>query len=199
MSAQTRYGYSSPIGSAGGIVDLAPYAIDTFLNEEENGKVKFGMGVVTGTNKGSGIKLPVKGSTAANFEGITVNRRTTESDMEGAVSLRKSASIGVMKYGRIYVRVAKTVKPGYTDGGIALVQNQMIASLKAGQDVGGIAESEFDEDGNEIPGFWTSVPTAASLSASEKASRKLTKCKFKARLAGAIHFAEIKGSLTYTL
>lgn len=87
----------------------------------------------------------------------------------------------------------------YTDGGIALVQNQMIASLKAGQDVGGIAESEFDEDGNEIPGFWTSVPTAASLSASEKASRKLTKCKFKARLAGAIHFAEIKGSLTYTL
>ena len=87
----------------------------------------------------------------------------------------------------------------YTDGGIALVQNQMIASLKAGQDVGGIAESEFDEDGNEIPGFWTSVPTAASLSASEKSSRKLTKCKFKARLAGAIHFAEIKGSLTYTL
>ena len=87
----------------------------------------------------------------------------------------------------------------YTDNGIALVQNQMIASLKAGQDAGGIAESEFDEDGNEIPGFQTSVPLAASLSASEKASRKLTKCKFKARLAGAIHFAEIKGSLTYTL
>lgn len=87
----------------------------------------------------------------------------------------------------------------YTDNGIALVQNQMIASLKAGQDAGGISESEFDEDGNEITGFQTSVPLAASLSASEKASRKLTKCKFKARLAGAIHFAEIKGSLTYTL
>lgn len=87
----------------------------------------------------------------------------------------------------------------YTDNGIALVQNQMIASLKAGQDAGGVAESEFDEDGNEIPGFQTSVPLASSLSASEKASRKLTKCKFKARLAGAIHFAEIKGSLTYTL
>ncbi len=90
-------------------------------------------------------------------------------------------------------------KVPYTDNGIALVQNQMIASLKAGQDAGGIAESEFDEDGNEIPGFQTSVPLAASLSASEKASRKLTKCKFKARLAGAIHFAEVKGSLTYTL
>ena len=45
MSAQTRYGYSTPIGSAGGIVDLAPYAVDTFLNEEETGTLKFGMGL----------------------------------------------------------------------------------------------------------------------------------------------------------
>lgn len=90
-------------------------------------------------------------------------------------------------------------KVPYTDSGIALVQNQMIASLKASQDAGGIAETEFDADGNEIPGFVTSVPLSASLSASEKASRRLTKCKFKARLAGAIHFAELKGSLTYEL
>lgn len=90
-------------------------------------------------------------------------------------------------------------KVPYTDSGISLVQNQMIASLKAGQDAGGIAEEEFDEDGNSIPGYTTSVPLAASLSASEKASRKLTKCTFKARLAGAIHFAELKGSLTYEL
>lgn len=87
----------------------------------------------------------------------------------------------------------------YTDNGISLVQNQMIASLKAGQATGGIAEDEFDEDGTRIPGFTTSVPLAASLTASEKASRKLKKCKFKARLAGAIHFAEINGSLTYEL
>lgn len=87
----------------------------------------------------------------------------------------------------------------YTDGGIGLVQNQMLASLKAGQDAGGIAEEEFDEDGNKIPGYVTSVPRASSLSDSEKASRKLKRCKFKARLAGAIHFAEITGSLTYSL
>lgn len=90
-------------------------------------------------------------------------------------------------------------KVPYTDPGIALVQNQMIASLKAGQDAGGIAEDEFDEDGNTIPGYVTSVPLSASLSAAEKASRKLKKCNFKARLAGAIHFAELKGSLTYEL
>lgn len=90
-------------------------------------------------------------------------------------------------------------KVPYTDSGIALVQNQMIASLRRGQNVGGIAEDEFDEDGNTIPGFTTSVPLSSSLTASEKASRKLHNCKFKARLAGAIHFAEITGSLTYEL
>lgn len=87
----------------------------------------------------------------------------------------------------------------YTDSGIGLVQNQMLASLKAGQDRGGIAEDEFDEDGNTIPGYQTSVPLAATISASDKASRRLTGCKFKARLAGAIHFAELTGSLTYEL
>ena len=90
-------------------------------------------------------------------------------------------------------------KVPYTDSGIALVQNQMIASLKRGQNAGGIAEDEFDEDGNTIPGFVTSVPLSSSIAASEKASRKLRNCKFKARLAGAIHFAELKGSLTYEL
>lgn len=115
MSAQTRYGYSSPIGAAGGIVDLAPYAIDAFLNEEDTGKMQFGMGVVTGSKKGTGIKLPVKASTAANFEGVTTNCRTTEYDVEGDLKLRKAATIGVMRYGRIYVRVAAGVKPGYGD------------------------------------------------------------------------------------
>lgn len=87
----------------------------------------------------------------------------------------------------------------YTDEGIALIHNAMIASLKRGQDVGGICRDEFDEEENRIPGFATSVPLASSLTASERASRKLKGCTFKARIAGAIHFAEIKGSLTYEL
>lgn len=90
-------------------------------------------------------------------------------------------------------------KVPYTDSGIALVQNQMLASLKAGQEAGGIAETEYDEDGNAIPGYVTSVPRASSLTDSERASRKLRKCNFKARIAGAIHFAELKGTLAYSL
>lgn len=115
MSAQTHYGYKTPIGAAGGIVDLAPHAIDTFLNEAKNGKMMFGMGVVQGTKPGINVALPAAGATAAKFEGITVNGRTTEYDMDGKLALRQGASIGVMRYGRIYGRVAADVKPAYGD------------------------------------------------------------------------------------
>lgn len=113
MGAQTKYRFSTPIGAAGGIVDLAPYAIDTFLNEEETGKMKFGLGVVQGTTAGSQVKLP----TAAEdkFEGVTTNNRTTEYDMEGKINVRKGVAMGVMRYGRIYVRVASDATPKYGD------------------------------------------------------------------------------------
>ena len=87
----------------------------------------------------------------------------------------------------------------FTDAGIAAVQNQMLASLKAGQDVGGIAEEAFDADGGSIPGYTTSVPLASSMSATQKASRKMSGFTFKARLASAIHLTELDGTLTYEL
>lgn len=115
MSAQTRYGFSTPIGAAGGIVDLAPYAIDTFLNEENTGVMKFGIGVVCGTKKGVNVKKPVAASTAADFVGIAVNNRTTEYDMEGTVHIRKDKAMGVMAYGRVYGRVKTGVAPAFGD------------------------------------------------------------------------------------
>jgi len=41
------------------------------------------------------------------------------------------------------------------------------------------------------------VPRAASVSTNDKANRILRDLTFSARLAGAIHVAEIKGNLTY--
>lgn len=115
MSAQTKYGYSTPIGAAGGIVDVAPHQIDTFLNEEENGVLKFGTGVVQGSKPGVNIALPKKAATAAKFEGITTNNRTTEYNLEGKLAVRKGAAVGVMRYGKIYGRVAEGVEPAYGD------------------------------------------------------------------------------------
>lgn len=90
-------------------------------------------------------------------------------------------------------------KVPYTDPGIALVENKMLESLKSGVNYGGIAPDEYDENGDVIPGFKTSVPLAASLSDTQRASRKLIDCKFAARIAGAIHVVDINGSLTYSL
>lgn len=87
-------------------------------------------------------------------------------------------------------------KVPYTDRGIGLIENQMLASLKDGQKYGGIAESEFDEYGAETKGYITSVPLAASIPSTKKNSRVLSDCKFSARLAGAIHLVEISGQLT---
>lgn len=88
-------------------------------------------------------------------------------------------------------------KVPYTDGGIGSVENQMKASLRDGQKYGGISPTEFDADGNPNPGFVTSVPLAADISSTKKASRVLSDCKWSARLAGAIHAVEIGGRLTY--
>ena len=111
MSAQTAYKYSTPMGVAGGIVDLAPYAIDTFINEEATGVMKFGLGVVDGTTVGTTVKLPT--ATNQNFEGVTVNNLTTELDMAGNLYVHNKAAIGVMRYGKIYVKLATGVSPTY--------------------------------------------------------------------------------------
>lgn len=115
MSAQTRYGYTMPVGAAGGIVDTAPHSIVSRLNEEETGAMRFGVGVVQGSKPGSNVALPASGATVSKFEGITVNNHHTEHDLEGALHIRKGAAIGVMTYGKVYARVADGITPAYGD------------------------------------------------------------------------------------
>lgn len=88
-------------------------------------------------------------------------------------------------------------KVPYTDEGIAQVEARIRDALVLGQRRGGVAPTEYDEEGRENLGFTVTVPLASSVSANTKAKRKLTDVFFTARLTGAIHFVEIKGSLTY--
>ena len=90
--AQRRYGFSTPMGGAGGIVDIATYEINTFLNEEETGVMKHGVGVVAGSNPGANVKLPAAGAKATDFLGVVVNNRTTELDLEGGLHIKKGAN-----------------------------------------------------------------------------------------------------------
>lgn len=98
---------------------------------------------------------------------------------------------------RIFNLLVLNQKLPFTDEGITAVQGKIEEALQKGQDIGGIAPTEYDADDNEIPGFTTTVPKSATLTDSEKASRKLTGCKFSARLAGAIQAVEVFGSLKY--
>lgn len=115
MSAQTVYRFSTPIGQPGGIYDLAPYAVDSFINEAANGVMKFGMGVVKGAKPGIGIDVPASGAAAADFEGIVTNRRTSENAMFGGVELNNGITLGIMRYGRIYGLLAANDEPKYGD------------------------------------------------------------------------------------
>lgn len=60
-----------------------------------------------------------------------------------------------------------------------------------------IAPTEYDDDDNPIYGYTVTVPKASDLTEAERKSRKLTGCKWSARLAGAIHAVEISGNLTF--
>ena len=129
---QISYSYNTPIGAAGGIVDLAPHYIASFINEAANGAAAFGLGVVKGANAGKGVKIPVAGSSATDFEGIITNRRTTELDLEGNLSLRNKCALGVMRYGVIYALLADGATPEYGDA---------LYMVKSGEDAGKFTDS----------------------------------------------------------
>ena len=98
---------------------------------------------------------------------------------------------------RVFNLLVLNTKVPFTDEGITAIEGKMEESLKVGQKVGGVAPTEYDEDDNEIPGYTIIVPSSASMSDAEKASRQLTGCKFTAKLAGAIQVVNINGNLVY--
>jgi hypothetical protein len=103
--AQTSYNYTMQRAVPGGAVDTSPHSIVARANGETvKGKVKFGMGVVQGATPGTDVKLPVTNSTADLFEGI-VSTGVAEMDKDGAVALRGTDTLGVMRWGKRWVRV----------------------------------------------------------------------------------------------
>lgn len=98
---------------------------------------------------------------------------------------------------RVFNAIKANRKVPFTDGGIGLIEGIMNATLKNGQDIGGISPTEYDADDNPIYGYTVTVPRASDLTEAERKSRKLTGCKWSARLAGAIHAVEISGNLTF--
>lgn len=115
MSVQKTYGFANGRGIAGGIYDMFHYPVETRFNEEDNGVLRFGVGVVRGSIPGSNVLLPTEESTAADFEGVVVNGFSNQQDLEGKVFIMNNQNIGVMRQGKIWVRVAEDEAPAYGD------------------------------------------------------------------------------------
>ena len=114
MAAQLTYGYDTPKAVPGMIADLAEIEVASRANDENDGVLKFGMGVVVGAHAGRSVKKPVSGSTAAVFEGVVVAREHTEQDMNGRVVVQKGSTVSVLKRGNIWARLADAdTQPGY--------------------------------------------------------------------------------------
>lgn len=80
----------------------------------------------------------------------------------------------------------------YTDGGISTLEAGVMSVLKTGFNQGIIAE---DEAGNPL--YSTNFLRRAEMTQEDRALRRYTGGRFAFELAGAIHTAEINGSVSY--
>lgn len=101
IGAQMSYGYETDKGTPGNLYDLSPYEIVSRAIEDEDGKVRFGMGVVAGTSE-TQVKLPSGAGDV--FEGVVLER-AHEEDRNGDVTLGQAEEFSVLRYGRVWVRV----------------------------------------------------------------------------------------------
>lgn len=113
MAAQLDYGYSTPKGVAGGKYDIAFDEVITRKNEEADGVLKYGMAAMVGTNAGSGVKVPATGCTADKIEGIVLRAANTEQDMGGHVVVKQNTSVGIVRKGHVWGRLASDAVPTY--------------------------------------------------------------------------------------
>lgn len=113
MAAQLNYDYGTSKGVPGGKVDISFDEVITRRNEAEDGVLKFGMAAAVGSAPGTGVTVPGVGTTAEKIEGVVLYHPNTEQDMNGNVVIRKGASLGIMKRGHIWGRLASDAFPKY--------------------------------------------------------------------------------------
>lgn len=88
---------------------------------------------------------------------------------------------------RLWFRMANSKKIPYTAAGAAIIEAEIRAQLNDGIRAGGLADN---------PAPVVTVPDVLSVSANMRAQRIFEGITFEARLAGAIHFVKIRGTVT---
>lgn len=88
---------------------------------------------------------------------------------------------------RLWFRMKNSKKIPYTDAGAAIIESEIRAQLNDGIRAGGLANS---------PAPTVTIPPVLAVSPNLRAQRIFEGIKFEARLAGAIHFVKISGTVT---
>lgn len=114
MSLWTEYSQQTPKGTAGSLYDLTVRTVDSFRNEEADGVLLPGVGVVHGTNPGTDIALPKTGATADKFVGVVMYGGSNELDMKkNQLIIPEGYHVSVMRNGRVWVKMAEGEEPTY--------------------------------------------------------------------------------------
>jgi len=88
---------------------------------------------------------------------------------------------------RLWFRMANSKKIPYTAAGATIIESEIRAQLNDGIRVGGLADN---------PSPVVRVPDVLSVAPNLRAQRIFEGIEFEARLAGAIHFVKIRGTVT---
>lgn len=158
---------------------------------------------ITYDNLSEGDSIAARAKNFSTFEpfrnfSITQGGKVSAGEWIDVIRLRDALEDQI-KVSIVGMMIRADGKVPYTDEGIQMVQNALRAPLDLNVQRGGIAPPEMDAEGRVIPSYTTSVPLSVSVPVNDKANRILRDVKFTARLAGAIHVVEVKGSLVYAL
>lgn len=96
----------------------------------------------------------------------------------------------------VFSYMSKSSKVAFNDAGITGIQNVIESILSSAQGTG-IDNDRYNDDDEVEKGYTVTVPKSSSISSTDKRNRKLTGVEFTARLTGAIHETQIKGTLVY--
>lgn len=96
---------------------------------------------------------------------------------------------------RVFGMLATLPKVPYTDQGMEILINQVRLALRQAV-ANGLVAADFDDEGNLREAFEVSAPSVLSMSNANRAARIAPTITFTARLAGAVHFAQINGTVT---
>lgn len=125
-------------------------------------------------------------NTLTTLAGNNTTRYGRVSSGEWIDNIRYTDFLAARIQERSYGVLLSNPKVPYTDAGIALIKNEILAQLELGIVVGALSDDPYPT---------CTVPRASSVSASNRANRLLEDVSFRATLAGGVNYVAIEGHL----